>query len=141
MAYNRFSYDNGNFISSLLTDRDKIWIVYVKQWCKSPLTFLFGNGLLTAEPYVESLEMSMASHNLYLFLLYRFGLIGCLILGISVILMVIKSSKNKQLYISGFLPILWIIIQSFCDNTFKVFNFMFLIMPFFILFNQVKLDE
>ena len=136
--WERFTYSNGDFINSLLTGRDTIWLEYIRQWCKTPISFLFGKGLLTAEPYVNAHNNMMASHNLYLFLLYRFGLLGSILLGFSFYLMVKTISKKPQ-NISAYLPLTWFLLESFCDNTFKAFNIIFLVIVIMILFsNQSK---
>ena len=71
-VFNRFAdnFKASNIINALLTGRDDIWIEYLKETFKNPLTCLFGNGLIAQEVYIPAQGLYRASHNLYIFFLY-----------------------------------------------------------------------
>ena len=133
----RFVVNNGDIVNSLLTGRDEIWLEYLKESVKNPLTFLFGHGLVAQEVYIPSQQMTRASHNLYLFLLYRFGLIGLLALIFIVTLFIKNLNKERPKFLAS-LSLIWYLIESLCDNTFKPYNFMLMILSIMILFMDTK---
>lgn len=133
----RFIPDKSNLINSLLTGRDEIWLLYLQECVKNPITMLFGNGLLSQEVYIPSQKIVRTSHNLYLFLFYRFGIIGCIALGIGFYFMIKELTKNKTTFLSS-LPLLWYLIVSFVDNTFLCFNITFLPLALLFMFNKTN---
>jgi len=135
----RFIPEDSNIISSLLTGRDEIWLMYWNECVKNPITILFGNGLISQEVYIPSQDITRTSHNLYLFLFYRFGLIGCIALGIGFFFMCKELSKNKPTFVSS-LPLIWYLILSLVDNTFLSFNITFLPLALLYMFNNKNED-
>lgn len=133
----RFFNSNENFISAILTNRDKIWILYINGWLENPFTCLFGRGLLSMEVYFPLEQSYVGSHNLYLFLLYRFGIIGTLAFAYCIYL-VIKHHKDFKFSFISFLPMLWLILQNMCDNTFRHFNIMYIVFCFMAMFESKK---
>lgn len=133
----RFRVNNGDIINSLLTGRDDIWIAYLKKIVENPFRFLFGYGLVAEEVFVPSQHMTRASHNLFLFLFYRFGLLGVIALMVIAFIFV-KCLDKKQVKFVSCLPILWYLVQSLFDNTFKPYNFIFLFLSVMIMFMDAK---
>lgn len=131
---------SNGIITSLFSFRDHIWITYLKEWTSNPIIFLFGKGLFSAQPYIAIENSHRASHNLYIFLLYRFGLIGTLAL-VYCIYLVVKSKNKKYACFTAFLPMLWFILESMCDNTFKIYNIMYLVLAFMVLFDKSNLEK
>ena len=204
----RFLSNNGDFWNSLLTGRDDIWLDYLKAITKNPFVFLFGHGLLAEEVFIVAQQTTRASHNLYLFLLYRFGIVGIIALGYIFYLFCkelkndISESKSEVLELNGehnntagiesaknnaspstandeglknatatldvainkstirkeeskqkeksslksqiklslisALPLIWFLVESLCDNTFKCYNITFLFFALMILFSNEK---
>lgn len=130
----RFIPDKSNILSSLLTGRDEIWLLYWKECVKNPITILFGNGLLSTEVYIPSQNIVRTSHNLYLFLFYRFGMLGCIALAIGFYFIIKNLAKNNTNLISS-LPLIWFLIVSLVDNTFLCFNITFLPIALLFMFN------
>lgn len=133
----RFSVNNADIINSLLTGRDDIWVEYLKKIVKNPITFLFGYGLVAEEVFVPAQQITRASHNLYLFLFYRFGLVGIIALGIIIFMFIKYLNKDRPKFISC-IPLIWYLTESLFDNTFKPYNFVFLLLAFMIMFMDVK---
>lgn len=133
----RFLGSNNTAFGSILTGREDIWIAYWKECCKNPFTMLFGNGLITTEVFVPVQGETRASHSLYVFLLYRFGIVGILALGYIIYLIIRGVNKNKPKLIA-YLPLLWLLIESICENTFKCYNITYFIFAGMILFMDAK---
>lgn len=137
---NRFIPDKTNVLSSLLTGRDEIWLMYWNECVKSPITVLFGNGLISQEVFIPSQNVTRTSHNLYLFLFYRFGLLGCIALGVGFFFLVKELAKTKTKFISS-LPLLWYLIVSLVDNTFLCFNITFLPLSLLFMFEESNTNK
>lgn len=150
LIVNRFleDFSANNFWNSLLTGRDEIWLCYLKEIFKNPFNFLFGHGLLAEEVFIPSQKIPRASHNLYIFLLYRFGLVGCVSLGLIIYYAFKTFATNKPKFIS-YLPLIYLLIESLFDNTFKCYHFTYFAFAVMIMFmefehkttNTEKIDE
>lgn len=132
---NRFIPDKNNIFNSLVTGRDEIWLMYFNECVKNPITILFGNGLLTSEVFIPSQNMARTSHSLYLFLFYRFGIIGCIALGVGFFYL-IKKISNKKIHFYESIPLLWFLFISLVDNTFLCFNITFLPLAILLMFDS-----
>ncbi|MBR6778569.1 MAG: O-antigen ligase family protein [Clostridia bacterium] len=135
LIFNRFveAFNSKNFIRSLLTGRDEIWTLYFNAIFKSPWTALFGNGLLTEQVFVANQYGPTETHNFYIFLLYRFGIVGTIAFGYVVYLFIKYLAKDKPKFVA-YLPLIYILLESLCDNTFKCYNFTYFIFAIMILF-------
>lgn len=136
-VFKRFADVDGNVINSLLTGRGDIWVDYLKACVRNPFVLLFGNGLLTQECFIVAQGRTRASHNLYIFLLYRFGIVGCIVLGYIAYKFIKILNCNKPKFIA-YIPLLYLLIESMCDNTFKCYNFTYFAFAFMILFMNCK---
>lgn len=136
---NRFmeATTSADAVNSLLTHRDVLWVAYIKEIFSSPLKFLFGHGMLHSQIYFEQFNSFTETHNFYLFLLHRFGLFGSIALGYIVYLFIKTANREKPKAIA-YLPLIFILIESFCDNTFKCYNFTYFIFAVMILFMNCK---
>lgn len=139
-VFKRFASNDGNIINSLLTGRDDIWLDYLKAIVKNPFVFLFGHGLVAEEVFIVAQQTTRASHNLYIFLMYRFGLIGLMAIGYIIYLFIKATNKTNPKFIAS-LPLIWFLLESLCDNTFKCYNFSYLILSCMILFLETKEKE
>ena len=131
------SFKSNDFWRSLLTGRDEIWMCYLKEIFKNPFNFLFGHGLLAEEVYIPSQLQPRASHNLYIFLLYRFGFVGCVAMGLIIYYAFKKYAQNKPKFIS-YLPLIFLLIESLFDNTFKCYHFTYFAFAVMIMFLSCK---
>lgn len=127
------SFESENFLKTLLTGRDEIWGTYLNAIFSTPWTALFGHGLITQELYVAEQMALRAPHNLYIFLLFRFGIVGCIFLGILIYNGIKSAAKDKPSFIA-YLPIIYLLIESMFDSTFKCYNFTLFAFAFMILF-------
>lgn len=127
------SFESETFITSLLTGRNKIWATYFDAIFSSPWTMLFGHGVTAQELYVTQLASIMSPHNLYVFLLYRFGLLGCLFLGFLIYKAIKMCIFEKPKFIA-YIPLIYLLIESLCDNTFRCYNFTLFAFAIMILF-------
>ena len=130
------SVSGNDFWNSLLTGRDEIWLCYLKEIFKNPFNFLFGHGLLAEEVFIPSQLEPRASHNLYIFLLYRFGLVGCVAMGM-IIYYAFKTYANNKPKLISYLPLIFILIESLFDNTFKCYHFTYFAFAVMIMFMEL----
>ena len=136
----RFLNIEGNIITSLLTERDLIWIEYLKEWYKNPFTLLFGNGMLAQQVFIPKQQVARAAHSFYIFLIYRFGIIGCLVL-VYIIYLFIKGLNKQSPKLIAYLPLIWLLIESLCENTFRCYNFTYFIFAIMILFCDTETKQ
>ena len=135
----RFIPNKNNVVSSQLSGRDVIWKYYWIECVKHPITILFGNGLLSQEVVVHGGPVT--SHSLYLFLFYRFGIIGCLALAIGFYFIIKELRKNKSKFTYS-LPLIWFLLESLVENTFFSFNITFLPLALLFMFeNKNNIDK
>ena len=140
--YERISaaFTNENMISSLLTDRDDIWITYIKKIFENPFSLFLGNGMFTTQLYSASQGAPAETHNFYLFLLYRFGIFGIMILAYIVYHFIKELNPSKPKFIAS-LPLLFLLIESLFDNTMKCYNITYFMFAMMILFLNCKEKE
>lgn len=131
------SLNNKNLFSVLLTGRDEIWSLYLNKIYSSPFKILFGNGLLTEQVFVASQFGPTETHNFYIFLLYRFGIVGIIALGY-IIYLFIKELNLEKPRLSAYLPLIYILIVSLIDNTMKYYNITYFMFAIMILFMNCK---
>ena len=137
---NRFVQGDGNFISNFLTGRNDIWLDYLKAIIKNPFVFLFGHGLVAEEVFIVAQNMPRASHNLYIFLLYRFGLIGCIVLAYFFVVFIKELNKQKPKLIAS-LPVIWVCAIGLIENVFNYFGITSIILAFMVLFADTPEKE
>ncbi len=134
---NRFVSGDGDFLTNLTTERNYIWLDYLKTIVKSPLVFLFGHGFLADEVYIVMQEMARAPHSLYIFLLFRFGFMGCIALMYLLVMFIKELNKQRPKLINA-IPIIWVCIIGLIENIFNFFGIIYIILSFMILFDGVK---
>lgn len=115
-----------NFFSQLTTGRDEIWLAYIKAIFSNPANALFGHGMLSKYVYVPAQERERAQHNLYIFLLYKFGIIGLIFLGFIIAEFIKASHKTKPAFIN-YIPLIYFLIVALVDNTFMYPQFYFIV--------------
>ena len=115
---NRFSdVAEDDVLNSVSTGRMDIWFAYLKDIFEKPTDFLFGHGMFSRYTFVAEQGAERAQHNLYIFLLYKFGLVGCLFL-LYIIMQFIKDcGKGKPAFVN-FIPLIYFLVGAFADNSF-----------------------
>lgn len=98
-------FKEGSMLNMFTTGRVDIWKCYLNEWRSTPAKILFGVGLFTKQPMVSS------AHNVFIFLLHRFGLVGFALL-ILLIATYIKNSNSKlKIHLFNVLLfVLWFVI-------------------------------
>ena len=123
MIVNRFvAYNIGaSFINQITTGRSGIWFDYIMSITSSVQKVLFGVGLF-GEELIE-----IGCHNVLIFVIYRTGLIGLLLLGI-LAWSYFKESKHKiKISFKNILMLALYVILSFNEMIFSDRFFMYLI--------------
>ncbi len=99
-------------ISAVTTSRSKVWKEYIKFLFANPLAILLGRGLGAPILSVYS------THNMYLGIVYQFGIVGAILLGILFALVFWDARKGNQTKISKavFVPILCIALIAMVED-------------------------
>lgn len=138
------SFESDNMLSLFLTGRDEIWGLYLNAIFKNPFNALFGHGILAQQVFVANQFGPTETHSFYIFLLYRFGIVGTAVLGYIVHLFIKELNYEKPKFIN-FLPLIYILIISLIDNTMKYNNIFYFLFAIMILFQdhreQKDIDE
>lgn len=133
------NYDKSDILNSLTTGRIDIWKDYLKAIFSTPFSFLFGHGTLSKYVYCVAQGQDRAQHNLYIFLLYKFGLCGCVLLGLVIREFIVASNKKAPKFIN-YLPLIYFLMLGMCDNAFMYTHFYILVA--FVLFDtKEKIKE
>lgn len=128
-AYSRAQSEN--FLSGFTSGRSDIWFFYLSQWLETPLSFLFGMGVMARE--------EVTAHNTLIRFIYMFGFVGTL----SFIFTIYRFTKKVKMDLSlktsliNYLPILIFIIFTTMLDMFRGNSIMFFI-PYIILLIYIK---
>lgn len=100
-----FLYNNGdNFFNEILNGRVDIWKEYLHDFKRSWHNILFGVGLFRKNFYYDP-------HNVYIFVLHRFGIVGIIALGVLVYAYIKESSTKLHFtYFNCIMLISWFVI-------------------------------
>lgn len=72
--FGRFTSKEDSFWSVITTGRTDIWKIYLEKIKSTKMTLAFGHGFFTQKGYY------IGAHNIYIELLYRFGIVGIIML-------------------------------------------------------------
>ncbi len=102
---------NSEDLSDLTTGRTDIYMAYIKEIVKSPLSFFFGYGMSTP-------ELEKAPHNIYLQIMYYTGIVGLVLIiaffvSINTVLNCQTDTTNKQSVISKYVVLIMILVLYF----------------------------
>ncbi len=130
--------DSKNFLNSLSTGRMDIWSAYAKEIFESPFDCLFGHGIFSSYAYVPEQGQGRAQHNLYIFLLYKFGVVGILFLFV-IIWQFVKDCGKAKPSLVNFIPLLYFLVGAMVDNSFMYPQFYIIVAM--VLFNTEKKQQ
>lgn len=120
--------EDGNDFNDITTGRFEIWKTYFGDLLGSPLKLLFGEGLFTG-------YLGMGPHNFYLLILFRFGIVGTLML-IGLAVLYVFAYDGKFLFsLKRILPLAVFLIYSLQeseDDERIIFLVVTIILMFFI---------
>lgn len=106
IAQRFLAYDTGSLLSKLTTGRTAIWEKYIDSARSSVLKMLFGVGLFTKD------IISIGPHNVFLFLIYRIGVVGIILLCVLIYSYAKCSQTKLKLTLKNCLPVLlWLVIS------------------------------
>ena len=101
--------EDGNDLNDMTTGRLDIWKNYLNDLISSPLKILFGEGLFTG-------FIGMGPHNFYLFILFKFGIVGALMLAGLVVLYVLAYDGKLLFSFKRILPLAIFLIYSIQES-------------------------
>ena len=98
-------FKEGSMLNMLTTGRVDVWKGYLKVWRSSPATILFGVGMFSKQPMFSS------AHNVWIFLLHRFGLVGIVFIALLIWAYIKESDSKFKISLYNVLVFgLWIVV-------------------------------
>jgi len=133
-----FSVSGKNGLDRFFTGRVSIWKKYIDVWTSSAVSIIFGCGMSANETTMFN-DLVKGAHSGYVDLIYRFGVIGNILILIFIISLV-RAIKNKK---SGFklvniLPLLFFMILSVSEYLLTRFRFTLILSVLFIFDNNIE---
>ncbi len=127
-------YNYTSLIDNLLTGRASIWGVYISKWAQSFTSVLFGYGV-TAPNLVE-----IGTHSVYVDMIYRYGLIGIVLIGYIIYLYISRTNNKKERFkLYNVMPLLMFLILSFVETIFYTkYIFMFVLLCSFLFGHELE---
>lgn len=123
-----------NIINEMLTGRLDIWNKFIDELLSSPVKLIFGEGLFTLD------VVDIGPHNLYLAILFRFGIVGTLLL-IALAIIYAKSCEEKLHFsLTKLLPFLSFLIYSIQETNLDA-RFVFLTISVMLMFEKNNKEE
>lgn len=131
---------NDNVMNHITTGRSDLWTMYLKKWLGGGfLAILFGYG--NNQPYLTTNDGVQAMHNLYIEVLYHFGLVGfVLVFGFVLYALISYISKNKINYFN-FIPLICVMIILFSINSFISYRPAFIVITLMFSFSQILVEQ
>ena len=116
-----------NLIDKITTGRAEIWGKFVDVTFSTPLKALFGVGLFTSD------VVAIGPHSFYVALIYRFGIVGIIMLGVLVFSYIKSSGKKLKISWLPFIIVfvfLLMAVQEACLDERLYFLFLGLMLTF-----------
>jgi|GEM_PF-961069 len=132
MILERFaiSYSYDNILDTILTGRYSLWKAYIGKWSSSIVSIVFGCGVFA--PYAAW----NAAHSLYVDLLYRYGIVGCLlVISLVVSYFVISKDKRSRFSCMNILPLLMFLLIGI-EESLLVRRVLFVFVMSFVVYDE-----
>lgn len=126
---------NDSAINHITTGRSDLWLLYLEDWSSKDVgQILFGLG--NNQPYLITNEGQQAMHNVYIEVLYHFGIIGfCLVFGI-IIYALISYIRRKEVNFFNYMPLICMLVILFSINSFISYRPYLIVIMLIISFTQ-----
>lgn len=126
-----FEYTQGGLMDKLLTGRVSIWSTYISVWKENMVNILFGVGV-SASRLVD-----IGTHSGYVDMLYKYGIIGCVLILMLVIAYLVSFKNHLSRKMINYLPVLVFLVISIEEMLFYTkYIFVFIMLIFFIFKSQ-----
>lgn len=131
-----FVYNDGeSIVNRFTTGRSKIWFTYMEQVRSSIPKMLFGVGLFSNE------LIPIGAHNIYLYIVSRFGFIGVIMIFVLIYAYIQSSSNVITVKYDNILPLLTYLILGIEEMIFSERFFTFFIMAIMVMQTSKSTDE
>lgn len=128
-------YEYSNFMDIMLTGRWSIWQSYLEEWSSSFISIIFGCGV-TAQGVGN-----FGPHNIFILLLYKFGIVGLLlIVGLLITYFNFVKNKKTRFKIINLVPLI-IFILSACTESIWGATLLFFELIALTLFDRDKISS
>lgn len=124
VAYNTTS----SFINQITTGRSGIWYEYFTYVSSSVKKMMFGVGLFSKE------LISIGPHNVFVYFLYRSGLVGIIMLGVLIWSYLREYDGKFSIHFRNCLPILTFIIVAMEEMIFSDRFYFFMVLALMLIF-------
>lgn len=128
-----FLYTDKTILGMLTSGRTEIWFKFMGEIFSSPWKVLFGLGICATD------VVAIGPHNLYIALLYRFGLVGCSCIAVLGYTYIIASNEKIKFSFKKFLPLFIFLVHSIQECNIDE-RFLFLIFSIMLLFTQKSVN-
>lgn len=126
-----FLYTDKSILGMLTSGRTEIWFKFMDEIFSSPLKLLFGLGIFATD------VVAIGPHNLYIALLYRFGIVGCSLIAVLCYLYIISLDNKIKFSFKNFLPLFIFLVHSIQECNIDE-RFVFLIFAIMLLFSKTN---
>ena len=134
IIYRLLPENGSSSLDDMTTGRVAIWIKFLNEIFSSPVKIVFGEGLFTTD------IVDIGPHSIYIALLFRFGIMGLIML-LGLIVLYIKSCDGKlKISFSKTLPIIIFAIYSIQEANIDE-RFFFLLISLILLFKVCPKDK
>ena len=124
-----------SIINKFTTGRSQIWFTYMDMIRSSVPKMLFGVGLFTNE------LIPIGSHNIYLYILSRFGFIGIVLIAVLIYSYIKNSSGGLKIKYDNMLPFLTYLILGIEEMIFSERFFIFFIVSVVFMVDAKSANE
>ena len=123
-SYVNFNEKRGSAaLNTFTTGRSEIWIQYFYEIISTPKNLLFGQGIGGALPSA----IDISPHNIFIELLYYFGLVGSTLIVTLAVWLCVKSSRKINRKFVNFIPFIAITVMLMSLNALISFRLFILI--------------
>lgn len=122
-----------SLVDAIFTGRFSIWQQYLSAWAHNVGTIFFGCGVTAGE------IVSLGTHNVYINLLYRFGIIGIVLIGVLTFIYIKNLNiKIKRISLINILAFVMMLLLFFVENLLVMKYSLIFLLSVMILFSENK---
>ena len=130
--YSRFFvyFEDKTFMHKITTGRSEIWAAYMDEIFSSPQKAMFGVGLFTSD------LQEAGPHNSWIFLLYRFGMVGVILIGVLIASYIMNGKPWFKIRFNNCLMVFTWFVLSLEEVVFSDKFLIFLLFGLIIMFKE-----
>ena len=123
-----------NLLNLITTGRVDLWTTFLDEIFSTPQKALFGVGIFSAD------VVDIGPHNLYIAILYRFGMLGIVCLGVLAWSYYYSLEEKPHLSVLGFLPLILFLVMALQEACLDE-RLYFLVISIMLIFSKNKNED